>query len=293
MVVNDKRSFSAILGLLVSFFTIFIASPSYSFANDSSAEAIGGGLVLLKRQDIAMVSEDLYISQSKIEVNYIFENLTNRDITTLVAFPTPELPVEMDMDIGNNSIPDANPNGREVNFRVWVEGKEIAVKEDKRVIQSDENYGYSGDDYHITYYWQQTFPKGKKIHVRHTYSPIVGGSGFYSPLDAYTMAIDDKELYCPDGGFKKALQRKQEQYRFAYYNTLGYILTTGANWAGGTIGDFRLVVDKGSPDALVTFCGENVKKISPTQFEMRAQNYQPTHNIGVIIVNGFYNMDED
>ena len=288
MAVTNKRSFTAILALLVSIFTSFIVCPT--LANDSSAEAIGGGLVLLKRQDIAMVSEDLYISQDKIEVNYIFENLTNRDITTLVAFPTPQLPVVRDMDIGNRSASDPHPNGREVNFRVWIEGKEITVKEDKRVIQGDDNGSFSGEEvYQTTYYWQQTFPKGKKIHVRHTYSPIVGGG----PFGGYYTATDDEDAYCPDEAFKKALQRKQKQYHFAYDNTLGYILTTGANWAGGTIGDFRLVVDKGTPDALVSFCGENVKKISPTQFEMRAKNFHPTRDIHVIIVNGFFNMDEN
>ncbi|WP_182419623.1 DUF4424 family protein [Bartonella sp. HY038] len=40
-------------------------------------------------------------------------------------------------------------------------------------------------------------------------------------------------------------------------------------WAGGVIEDFRLIIDKGKPDALVTFCGDGVQKISPTQFEMR------------------------
>ncbi|UXN04740.1 DUF4424 domain-containing protein [Bartonella sp. HY406] len=40
-------------------------------------------------------------------------------------------------------------------------------------------------------------------------------------------------------------------------------------WAGGVIEDFRLIIDKGKPDALITFCGDGVQKISSTQFEMR------------------------
>ena len=49
-------------------------------------------------------------------------------------------------------------------------------------------------------------------------------------------------------------------------------LTTGAKCAG-PIADFHLVVDKGAPDLLVSFCGDGVKKISPTQFELRHANF--------------------
>ena len=57
--------------------------------------------------------------------------------------------------------------------------------------------------------------------------------------------------------------------------TLSYTLKTGANWSG-PIGDFRLVVDKGSPRNVVSFCGTAVKKISPTRFEMRKYHLCPT-----------------
>ena len=65
--------------------------------------------------------------------------------------------------------------------------------------------------------------------------------------------------------------------------TVEYILTTGANWAK-PIGDFRLVVDKGKPGNLVSFCGEGVRKISPTQFEMRKRNWRPTRDLEVLIL---------
>ena len=47
-----------------------------------------------------------------------------------------------------------------------------------------------------------------------------------------------------------------------------YVLKTGANWAG-PIKDFKVVIDKGLPERLVSFCLDNVKKISPTAFEIR------------------------
>ena len=65
------------------------------------------------------------------------------------------------------------------------------------------------------------------------------------------------------------------QYPLAYQ--------TGANWAG-PIGDYRLTVDKGRPDALVSFCETGVKKIGPTTFEVRRQNFMPTRDIDIMIV---------
>ena len=64
---------------------------------------------------------------------------------------------------------------------------------------------------------------------------------------------------------------------------IGYILTTGANWRA-PIGDFRLVVDKGDPRNLVSFCGEGVRRISPTQFEIRRRNWRPTRDLDVLIL---------
>ena len=63
---------------------------------------------------------------------------------------------------------------------------------------------------------------------------------------------------------------------------MSYILTTANNWAT-PIRDFRLVVDKGSPDALVSFCGTGVKKIGPTQFEMRATDFAPERELEILI----------
>jgi Domain of unknown function (DUF4424)/YARHG domain len=62
-----------------------------------------------------------------------------------------------------------------------------------------------------------------------------------------------------------------------------YVLTTGANWSG-PIKDFRLVVDKGTPDNLISFCGQGVRKISPTQFELRASNFVPSSNVSVLVL---------
>ena len=52
----------------------------------------------------------------------------------------------------------------------------------------------------------------------------------------------------------------------------------------GPIGNFRLVVDKGDANNLVSFCSDGVKKIGPTQFEMRKSDFTPERNLYVLIL---------
>lgn len=135
-----------------------------------------------------------------------------------------------------------------------------------------------------TFYWEQTFPPGKEIVVEHRYKPITG-YGFFGDWVFNEPVYRDK--YCIDGAFEAAARKKLAAIKDAsnpYLNEqrVSYILTTANNWAT-YIQDFRLVVDKGSPDALVSFCGTDVKKISPTQFEMRAKDFVPERELEILI----------
>lgn len=90
---------------------------------------------------------------------------------------------------------------------------------------------------------------------------------------------DYTKKYCMDDGFvsavRKSLRNPEEPYSAPYVETwLSYIWSTGSNWSG-PIGTFTLTVDKGAPDNLVSFCGDNVEKISPTQFRMTATDFYP------------------
>ena len=64
---------------------------------------------------------------------------------------------------------------------------------------------------------------------------------------------------------------------------IDYILTTGGNWAE-PIGDFSMVIDKGAPENLVSFCATGVTKIAPTRFEVRKRDYTPTEDLHVLIL---------
>ncbi|MFM9858982.1 DUF4424 domain-containing protein [Pseudoxanthobacter sp. M-2] len=142
---------------------------------------------------------------------------------------------------------------------------------------------------HTTFYREQRFPAGAETLVEHRYVPSVGlsvGSMIGQPgaaSDPYTRPTIDK--YCVDKSFLAAAERAAKKAEGGYLaeQRVGYILTTGANWAG-PIGDFRLVVDKGAPDNLVSFCAEGVTKIGPTLFEVRKTDYVPTENLDVLIL---------
>lgn len=139
---------------------------------------------------------------------------------------------------------------------------------------------------------KQIFPAGKTVEVTHSYVPLSGGS-VGGGLDPEHRADGDfyqdhARRYCMDRAFLAAFDRRlgpkpPGERPFYREHWLSYILSSGANWRG-PIGDFRLVVDKGRPDNLVSFCMDGVTKISPTQFEVRKRNFEPKADIDVLIV---------
>ena len=140
---------------------------------------------------------------------------------------------------------------------------------------------------------KQTFPAGKTVSVEHSYEPLIGGSAG-GPLNKsiresepeYLKSYQDR--YCVDDHFVRGFDRRsaatgRNDQQFYTETWIGYILSSGANWKG-PIKDFRLVVDKGSTDNLVSFCMDGVKKIGPTQFEVRKTNYEPNQDLNILIV---------
>ena len=44
------------------------------------------------------------------------------------------------------------------------------------------------------------------------------------------------------------------------------------------------MVDKGDEDNLVSFCGDDVKKIGPTTFEMHKTDFYPEKDLDILIL---------
>lgn len=146
---------------------------------------------------------------------------------------------------------------------------------------------------HVTRH--QTFPPGETVIVEHSYKPFVGGSATSTLNREYradTLKGPDglETLYCVDKPFLAGYDRRMAAGKgdpdaiIPVQKWFGYILKTGANWAG-PIKKFRLVVDKGEPGSLVSFCMDGVKKISPTQFEVVRTNFEPDKDLEILLID--------
>ncbi len=94
-----------------------------------------GGLELVKNDHVRMVSEILRIAPRLVEVDYIFENTSNTDVTTEVAFPLPEISQTawyyspLNIPFGKDS--------NVVGFRVWIDGRELKPDREIRAFVKD------------------------------------------------------------------------------------------------------------------------------------------------------------
>ncbi len=180
---------------------------------------------------------------------------------------------------------------------------------DLGLVIRDENSDVNGSDFDMlpiwtlrsAYSWEATFPAGRDAEVIHTYQPSVGATvattfvptGGDEGIDkgAEETLASYKQKYCVDEALMATLKKSvvsPEGYAYVPYaeSWISYIWSTGANWAG-PVGRFTLTVDKGDPTSLVSFCGEGVKKIGPTQFQMTATDWLPDgeHELEILLLN--------
>lgn len=177
------------------------------------------------------------------------------------------------------------------------------------LLRQDEGADYVMPNWQVTTHVTRTqrFPAGKTVRVEHSYKPVAGGSVGGALIAEYRKDSGEyfdsySKKYCMDGAFlrgfdksyaarQKAAKAMGDDYGGVAFveHWLSYVLKSGANWKG-PIKDFRLVVDKGTPDKLISFCMDGVKKIGPTQFEVRKKNFEPTKDLNILIVE-FSSMD--
>ena len=142
------------------------------------------------------------------------------------------------------------------------------------------------------YWWKTTFPAGRDVRVHHEYKPSVGATTtmtFIQDGEPSDYSYEEyTKKYCIDDDFMKTaakLEKASKDGTGPYYfeNWISYVLTTGANW-GGTIKRFKLTVDKGSPKNYVSFCGEGVRKVGATTFEMTAEDFYPERDLNLLLL---------
>ena len=119
-------------GALLTTAGLLALAAGAAHANDSSAELATGGLVLTKNADVAMRSEDLFISAKEIRVSYRFYNGSEAPVTTLVAFPMPDITVAGPDEI--IALPTENPDNL-LDFETRVDGQPVTTTLEQKVLK--------------------------------------------------------------------------------------------------------------------------------------------------------------
>ena len=138
--------------------------------------------------------------------------------------------------------------------------------------------GWTSWSAQIVYSWKQTFKAGSVTEIKHQYTPLVGGSFLPSLKAKDSKAFIDE--YCMDENFLKNFKNVKEE---KVYHHLGYILTTGANWAK-PIGKFTLTIDR-EPNTVISLCWDkSLRKVGPNRFQAVKENFLPKKNLDIIFV---------
>lgn len=99
-------------------------------ANDSTGFQGTGGIELSTTNDIRMVSEDLRIGLDEIRVSYVFRNVGDRPIDTLVVFPLPDLDLSQAPTAANWNFPVDGADF--LGFRLWVDDRPLTPQLERR-----------------------------------------------------------------------------------------------------------------------------------------------------------------
>jgi hypothetical protein len=136
---------------------------------------------------------------------------------------------------------------------------------------------------------EQTFPPKRKTVVEHQYKPSVGTSTdtILRWMTRYSKALSPeveryRKEYCISDAFLAALDKRagtgQLNAAMIQERRINYILKTGANWAG-PIRSFKLTIDAGGSDRLVSFC-----PTAPDALEFTAKDFKPDADLKILII---------
>ncbi|HEB1530366.1 TPA: DUF4424 family protein [Escherichia albertii] len=297
-------------------FFLLIAFSTATCANDTWWGENNGTIEFLQQNDISMAKERLLISPDRINVDYLFINHSSQDITLPMAFPMPIITKDSEIDgkspgIGNFQLSvDGKPIATESRWIVMRTDNTGKIEED--ITKQIQQTGWTPDQlidvlqgFNIQpdmpeqwfkdkiplftlqqyFVWQQNFPAEKEVVIHHSYSPSLSGG---LPLSTKTLPS-----FAPDKCLNHATLRKLQQLEKTLtkekknpdsdvigWTRLEYILTTGANWKNGSIGDFTLRIHKPQPDDILATCFKQpLKLIDSTTYEFRQKNFKPQNDL--------------
>jgi len=144
---------------------------------------------------------------------------------------------------------------------------------------------------------QQTFPPERKVIVEHQYRPSVGTSpdSILRWILRHNKSLSPeveryRKEYCVSDAFLAQLDKRAgngvPNVSMIAERRINYVLKTGANWAG-PIRSFKLTIDPGATDRLVSFCPGQLKPTAPNALEFTATNFKPESDLKILIVGRF------
>jgi hypothetical protein len=302
LIKNFEHRFS---GLLIAAAGVFTCCSA--LANDTSIGVDNGTIVFKHQADISMDKEVLFISEKNVQVDYVFTNGSQSDLRVLVAFPMSPRVYEVGVHgvIKNFKVwIDGVPGKTKRQMRVMLDGKTDVTAEAARLGWSErdlmkllqgsemmkrkkplpaawfkEGYGplFTLNEYFV---WQQTFPAGRSVSIRHSYVPSVTTG---VPIDTDTLVREYGQRTCMDADAKAGASSRAGKYG-VNWSHLSYVLLTANNWQG-PIKDFTLKIRKSSADDLISTCFEGeLKTVDPLTFEYHQKNYRPQSDLSVLFL---------
>jgi hypothetical protein len=147
------------------------------------------------------------------------------------------------------------------------------------------------------YHWTQTFPAHAVVHIRHQYTPVVGGSNTIGDMSHYSATGEEfAELnsLCPTPALLNTLTQDQARAlkndHMVGLDYVDFILTTANTWKT-PIEDFTLLVERQhEPSADVNFvslCWDGpIQKLDADQFSAHISGLVPKKELRVGYIVG-------
>ncbi|SFI00725.1 protein of unknown function [Bradyrhizobium sp. cf659] len=145
---------------------------------------------------------------------------------------------------------------------------------------------------------QQVFPPTRTVTVEHQYRPSVGSSpdtilrsGLRRSNALSQEVARYRKEYCVQDTFLAEIDKRagnsQANTAKLQERRISYVLKTGANWAG-PIRSFKLTIDPGGSDRLVSFCPGRLKASSTgSTLEYTANDFKPDADLKILVIGTF------
>ena len=145
---------------------------------------------------------------------------------------------------------------------------------------------------------QQVFPPARTVVVEHQYRPSVGSSAdtiLRASLRRSSALSPEvaryRKEYCVTDAFLAELDKRagdgQANSGKLQERRISYVLKTGANWAG-PIRSFKLTIEAGGSDRLVSFCQGRLKTSSAGGTpEYTAGDFKPDTDLKILVIGKF------